>query len=316
MRASGARIHLPVYPYRGARTPARESSRVETGELVREALSRSAERFAACAARLCERDAEDALDPDAVHDARVAVRRLRSDLRSFRAFLDAEWSDSLREQLQFAGDALGAARDADVLLARLGAHADRVPEADRGRLDEVLAPLRAERDAAYVRVRALLGDERYAALGHVVCTGSADPPLNAGAQADADDGAAAVMRDAWRSLCKAVRHAENAPTDAHLHRVRIKAKRVRYAAEALHAFLGAPARRLAHRVARLQDVLGEQHDAVVAAARLRRTTWDGALAFVAGELAALEHTDALRARERWARCWRRAKRRRFRARAA
>ncbi len=284
---------------------------MESGELVRAALARSAQRFLRCEAHLCEHDAAGEIDEAAVHDARVAVRRLRSDLRSFRAFLDAPWTDALREELQAAGDTLGAARDADVLLARLNAHAGDIPAADRERVSDALAPLRAERDAAYVRVRAMLAGERHAALVGAVRTAAASPPPGRRGAEDAASAAAEVMRDAWKTVRKAVRACADPPSDADLHRVRIKAKRVRYAAEALEPWMGAPARVLARRVARLGDLLGEQHDGVVAAARLRRATWDPRLAFVAGQLAALEHADALRCRARWRRAWRRAKRRRF-----
>ncbi len=303
--------HLTSYPAGNRVANAGSGCRMESGELVRAALARSARRFLACEAHLRERDSAGDLDEEAVHDARVAVRRLRSDLRSFRAFLDEAWTDALRAELEVPADVLGAARDADALLARVSAHAGDLSEEDRAHLDDVLAPLRAERDAAYVRVRATLASESHAALVETVRTGALEAPLAPRAACDAASGSAAIVRDAWKPLRKAVRRCGDPPTDAELHRVRIKAKRVRYAAEALEPTFGRGARVLARRVARLQDVLGEQHDAVLAVARLRRATWDPRLAFVAGQLAALEHAEALRCRTRWRRAWRRAKRRRF-----
>jgi len=61
-------------------------------------------------------------DPEAVHSARVATRRLRSDLRTFRPILDAPWSEALRAELRWLGELLGRVRDADVLLARTHRH--------------------------------------------------------------------------------------------------------------------------------------------------------------------------------------------------
>ncbi|HEX9343841.1 MAG TPA: CHAD domain-containing protein, partial [Actinomycetota bacterium] len=58
-------------------------------------------------------------DPEAVHQARVGIRRLRSTLRTFRSVLDREWSGALRAELAWIADLLGAVRDADVLLERL-----------------------------------------------------------------------------------------------------------------------------------------------------------------------------------------------------
>src|SRR4029450_1017703 len=53
------------------------------------------------------------LDPEGVHQARVATRRLRSDLRTFRPLLDEEWSTALRNELRWLARALGDVRDGD-----------------------------------------------------------------------------------------------------------------------------------------------------------------------------------------------------------
>ena len=66
-------------------------------------------------------------DPEDVHQARVATRRLRSDLRTFRSLLDQEQAGPVRDELRWAGDLLGEQRDADVLLERLRRDADRLP---------------------------------------------------------------------------------------------------------------------------------------------------------------------------------------------
>ena len=58
-------------------------------------------------------------DPEGVHQARVATRRLRSDLRTFGSLLDPEWVRALREELGWLAGNLGAVRDDDVLLARM-----------------------------------------------------------------------------------------------------------------------------------------------------------------------------------------------------
>ncbi len=95
------------------------------GEVVRAALASSAER-------LIRHDPLIRLGVDAegVHQARVATRRLRSDLRTFREQLDAEPRDRLREELDWLGDELGRARDLDVLDDRLRMHASALPDDD------------------------------------------------------------------------------------------------------------------------------------------------------------------------------------------
>jgi CHAD domain-containing protein len=96
------------------------------------------------------------------------------------------------------------------------------------------------------------------------------------------------------------------PTDEELHAVRIRAKRARYAAEAAAPVLGKHTRAEAAAAAKLQDVLGEQRDAVVAERWLRaqvRTSRSVPTAFAAGELAGLERAAATRARKRWRKAW-------------
>src|SRR4029077_17095437 len=85
-------------------------------DLVRAAILRSLRQLVAYdpAIRLSD-------DPESVHKARVATRRLRSDLRTFRPVLEREWSEPLRAELQWLGRALGKVRDADVLLDALAA---------------------------------------------------------------------------------------------------------------------------------------------------------------------------------------------------
>ena len=66
--------------------------------------------------------------PDAVHQMRVAARRLRSGLKTFGPLVDREWADALREELAWAAGELGNARDTEVLLGRLDKHADDLGE--------------------------------------------------------------------------------------------------------------------------------------------------------------------------------------------
>jgi CHAD domain-containing protein len=100
-----------------------------------------------------------------------------------------------------------------------------------------------------------------------------------------------------------VRARSHPATDAELHGVRIKAKRLRYAAEAFVPVCGKPAAAFAARVANVQTILGDHHDAICACDHLRRNLGGGDGAFVAGELAALERDAAFAARRRWLGAW-------------
>src|SRR5436190_7535261 len=103
-RAAGSPEVPPVHLHPGS----------QAGDAVRAALATGF-------ARLLRHDPGVRIgdDPEDVHQARVATRRLRSDLRTFRSLLDQEQAQVLRDELKWAADLLGDVRDADVLLERL-----------------------------------------------------------------------------------------------------------------------------------------------------------------------------------------------------
>jgi len=272
------------------------------GELVRAALASSVERF-------MRHDSRLRLDPDAdsVHQARVAIRRLRSDLRSFLPLLDADWARELRTRLRWPQDVLSAARDADVILANLG-HASNALPADRSLIDELLAPLRAARERAYEGVRTMLRDPRYVPMLCAMIDAVKRPPLNELAGEPGRDVVAVILSDGWKKLRRRVRKSSQPPTDRELHGIRIAAKRVRYAAESVAPVAGRSADRLGRGAEELQTVLGAQHDAVAACERLRALAVGAELAFVAGELAAVARAPDRDARDTWRDAWRASKR--------
>jgi CHAD domain-containing protein len=118
----------------------------------------------------------------------------------------------------------------------------------------------------------------------------------------------------WRKLCRAVERLSGSPSDAELHRIRIKAKMCRYAAEAVEPITGKRARRFARRIEDVQTILGELHDAAVERERLRASVGavDARAAFVAGELSAFETVASGEARRAWRRAWRKAAQKRLR----
>jgi CHAD domain-containing protein len=208
-------------------------------------------------------------DREALHDARVAVRRLRSYLRTFRPVLEPIWAAALRQRLGWLNKRFAEARDLDVLVETLERRAAG-PEFTGPALSEgLLKRLRSERDARHVGVQAALRDPRYLALLEEIVAAARQPQLNQRAQSPERAGMRKLLAAVWRRACKPVRTYDRSPTDAQLHDVRIKTKHVRYAAECFEPLAGKRAKTLAKHAERLQTVLGEQHDAVVAAARLR-----------------------------------------------
>jgi CHAD domain-containing protein len=245
------------------------------------------------------------LGPEDVHRARVATRRLRSNLRTFSDWLDAEWATGLRAQLGWLADDLGAVRDADVMLARLQGQVESLNDDDRKAAGSLLERLTSARTEARKRLLASISEERYGELVDRLVQAAREPRLRGATEVPAE-GVAQVVEEPWIKLRRAVGRADGSAGPAQLHKVRIRAKRARYAAEAVQPAFGSRAKSFATAVANLQDVLGEHHDAVVlegwlreAAARARARQ-----AFVAGELAALQHRAADVAAAGWLDVWR------------
>ncbi|MDQ1373393.1 MAG: hypothetical protein QOJ09_731, partial [Actinomycetota bacterium] len=114
-----------------------------------------------------------------------------------------------------------------------------------------------------------------------------------------------VVRRPWKHLESAVAALGDAPADALLHEVRIRAKRARYAAEAVAPVIGKPATQLASALADVQSVLGDLQDAAVAEDWLRAAAASsrGSQAVVAGQLVAIQHQEMERSRRRWRTAW-------------
>jgi CHAD domain-containing protein len=208
-------------------------------------------------------------DMEDLHQMRVATRRLRAVLRAARAMLAADWADSLRSELGWLGSALGAVRDVDVLSANLRAECATLRSSERrvcARWIDALARERAEKRAALLIT---LTGERYLALITRLEAAAGAPVVTNAAIALTE-----LARTAFDVLRRAVRAKGFTGSDAALHRLRIKGKRARYAAELAQATIGPPAARYLRQLQRLQDLLGEHQDAVVAEARLRQFAAD------------------------------------------
>jgi CHAD domain-containing protein len=401
--------------------------------------------------RLTEHDPGVRLDGDVedVHQARVATRRLRSDLRTFAGVVDGAWSTPVRQELGWIAEALGRVRDADVLGLRIDERVAGLDPQDRPGALPLRKRLDLQRRDAFRDLIAAMDSERYLALLDTLATGALDPPLipaprpapapnglaerarQAPAAALADgtaDGTATtvpalangesgvfsgalpaprsgggmvgrsalggpvgapfrltgatetvpsasdvtgepdsdldwldsdeaeddgelgefadrpavpeqgvapggidppetavepadpatgwagltgdelasealpqLVRKPWRRLVRAINDLAPEPVDEALHDIRIRAKRLRYACEAVAMVVGKSATRLAKDAAALQGVLGDQHDAVVAEDWLRDASVGakGLSALVAGQLIAGERGAQQLGRDEW-----------------
>ncbi len=274
-------------------------STATVGDVVRAAIASSV-------VRLLRRDAGVRIgeDPEDVHQARVATRRLRSDLRTFRNVVDPEWGTALRFELQWLGRQLGAVRDAEVLRDRLRTRASALPARDAAAAERLVSRLASRRDVVREELLASMRSDRYVELLDRLVAAAREPLLQEGRGEAEAVTLATVMEAPWSHLRRTVRDLGPEASNEELHGVRIRAKRVRYAAEAVAPVFGKRARSFAKAAADLQAVLGEHQDAVVAGEWLRSEAGGGARqAFVAGELAALELEAARAARRAFPGAW-------------
>lgn len=282
----------------------RPRSRLDT--LVGYALARSV-------IRLIEEDPKirASADADPVHDARVATRRLRSDLKTLEPYLSSV--EGLRTELGWLGGLLGEVRDLDVLIERMRTRIAGLPEPDQTPAAAILARLDDDRHRRRGELLDGLGSGRYLALVDELIGASRRPPV-----ADhADDRRARpalrrVTRKAWRRTARAADRLGRSSPDAALHEVRKRAKRARYAAELGRDVFGKRATRLAERLTEVQDGLGEVQDSVVAEERLRALRLPSDSAFVAGMLVCGERAARRDARDRWPSLWKAARAKRLR----
>ncbi|MDJ0340140.1 CYTH and CHAD domain-containing protein [Streptomyces sp. H10-C2] len=257
-------------------------------------------------------------EPDAVHQMRVAARRMRSALKSFRGELDRAVTDPLGEELKWLGTVLGMERDREVLAERLAA---RLAELDpslagvalRNRLLAEGTGAHGETHAAVVRV---LGGSHYFSVLDAVETLLADPPYLEDAKAPAPAAMEKAVHHDHRRLRKLVEAAlalgPGQERDVALHEARKAAKRARYCAEAAQPVLGAPEKRHTSRMKSVQSLLGEHQDSVMCRVTIARLAEEavaaGESAFPYGALSQLERARATEVEEHLPQLWEKADR--------
>jgi CHAD domain-containing protein len=264
-------------------------------------------------------------DDTAVHQMRVGCRRLRSDLRTFGPLVDPEWGRQLRGEVGWLADLLGAARDAEVLRARLQrtASADPLSPPDDAAVARIDADLAARHEDALVELDSALGSDRYLKLVDALVGATRAPKLTSTAQGLAREVLPRLVSRPWRQFAYGNRGVEGAADldalapDGRWHAVRIHGKRARYAVEAVAPVVGGPAEELSKALGAVQDLLGEHQDAATAA-----TTWlsvaladpdDHALAVTAGRLYERERAAIRAIRTEFPGAWQAASRRKLTA---
>jgi len=205
--------------------------------------------------------------PEALHQMRVGLRRLRAALSLFGKQLLADGeSDGIKELLRTMGRPMGEARDLDVLLERLEAMDDGIPAPSD------LARLRQQREQAHEVVLGMLEDPAF--MGAILRVAAwieagawslgSGPEQQEARERSARAFAGDELSRRWKRIRKAARHLRDVD-DAERHQLRIRIKKLRYGAEFFGSlFPSSKARRRRRKLLRilenLQDLLGQSND--------------------------------------------------------
>jgi CHAD domain-containing protein len=214
----------------------------------------------------------DNVDPEFLHDLRVAVRRTRSVLSNAGRVLPADVRTRARESFGWLGASTGDARDLDVYELEWSDYTRQLPQ---DALEPVRAHLAALRHEAHEQLADLLRSEQTAELlawwSGWLSAGSNDDDLPDRAVAPMREVVEARIVAAQRQLLTAGR-AITASTPAPLvHELRKDAKRLRYLLECFGGLYAPTARKaFVSRLKALQDNLGMHQDADVHVTHLRR----------------------------------------------
>jgi CHAD domain-containing protein len=208
----------------------------------------------------------DPADAEALHDFRVALRRLRSGLRAYRDLLQDSVPKKLAKRLERLADATGPGRDAEVQLAWLHGQGSRLGSHQRPGHSWMLARVNDCRREGYEGLQEEIERDfpdvdgalrrRLSVYRTKVHLDPQAPPPTLG------EATAAILRDQIAELEAHLAKVEDADDKDAAHQARISAKRVRYLLEPFAEEIPDSAA-VVKRFKALQDLLGDLHDAHV-----------------------------------------------------
>jgi CHAD domain-containing protein len=207
-------------------------------------------------------------DIEALHEMRVAARRLEAAIELFKDHLPA-WAFESRAALRSITRALGATRDLDVQLEFVHRCMAEASADERPLLEPLESRLQAHRTRAQIRMQEVLdapGTEEWLAHWFEFLTAGHEP--SRAPEESVADFALAAIRRRYKRVRKAAERLSTASRAEQLHEVRSRVKRLRYALDTFAPICGKACVEFLRALVRLQDVLGEYQDAHVRTARL------------------------------------------------
>jgi inorganic triphosphatase YgiF len=233
-------------------------------------LARHYIRHKARAMRKAERRVLKVGDPDAIHDMRVATRRIRSALRELElmgAFQSRELN-LLRKRLRGVSRRLGAVRDLDIIMERIAAEvqpggADLASPADEA-VAGAIAQLQRRRKDAYADARRKIKRAKYTRLRKQLLR------FDPGRDSSMGTGSCPLVRGyaggaMWSRYEALLRHesAIDIGDTVEMHQARIAAKRLRYTLEMFAPALGRDIEPLRRALVEFQECFGALQDTTV-----------------------------------------------------
>ena len=216
-------------------------------------------------------------DPEAVHQMRVALRRLRSAMNVFSDILDTDDTQALKEDLSWLQSYLGAARDVDVFIDEILAPLQKLLDQEPGFV-ALHHDFTTQRDANYVALLDIIHGGRFTrlmlSLGQWTEGGAwlieQNPLRQVLLNRPVRQLAEAVLEKRDRKVRKRLKHLRTLPP-AVRHMARIDVKKLRYAFEFFESlYSGGAAKKLGGALAKLQDRLGLLNDIAVSRERLHQ----------------------------------------------
>lgn len=214
---------------------------------------------------------DDDAEPEALHDFRVALRRLRSTLRAWRPYLKRSAPKRLRKKLRDIQRATGEGRDAEVALDWLETQRASLRPSQRFGHDWLVRRLEERRQAgrehARSRVRRLFEEVREPLQARLEVLTLEVHLIREGRGPSFGVALAGRAREYAHETAALVTRVASAEDEATAHRARIAGKRLRYLIEPIRGRVE-EADGVVKACKRLQDVLGDLHDAHVLQAEL------------------------------------------------
>jgi CHAD domain-containing protein len=204
-------------------------------------------------------------EPEAIHQYRIALRRMRAVLELFQPLLPQKWLSHHRDELKAVAQAVGALRDSDVLRQNLLDASAEIEPSLRDGLAPLQDSLAERRHQQHEQVCALLKSQSYAALIQQIAAAPVKELKSSGGNAVLSELLQPLVLAVGRSGARLNR--DSNPSE--FHRLRIRIKRLRYALEMVNADQGKSARRSLTKLKKLQAQFGLQHDSVTAMTWLR-----------------------------------------------